>query len=248
MSVVADIELYVRGAATLADVWEECAREATNAIVVRAPGVAVGAFRSEPERSFYNNTLFDRDLDASERADAVDAMETTYAEASITGYAAWVHESDAALRVDLMRRGYIVTESTRAMGMTLDEIRLPPPEIDLAPPDWLTHLRILELSAEMSSRGDHSAYHILVGCLDGERVTTAMAFDRDTDCGIYDVGTLEHARRRGLGTALTTTHLYHALDRGCHTASLQSTPMAERVYAAAGFRDLGRILEYAPPT
>jgi hypothetical protein len=30
------------------------------------------------------------------------------------------------------------------------------------------------------------------------------------------------------------------------TASLQSTPMAERVYAAVGFRDLGRILEFGP--
>jgi len=37
------------------------------------------------------------------------------------------------------------------------------------------------------------------------------------------------------------------LERGCQTASLQSTPMAERVYAAAGFRDLGRIFEYVPP-
>lgn len=35
--------------------------------------------------------------------------------------------------------------------------------------------------------------------------------------------------------------------RGCRAASLQSTPMAERVYASAGFRDLGRILEYVPP-
>ena len=31
----------------------------------------------------------------------------------------------------------------------------------------------------------------------------ALAFDRDGDCGIYNVGTHEHARRRGLGTALT---------------------------------------------
>jgi predicted GNAT family acetyltransferase len=41
--------------------------------------------------------------------------------------------------------------------------------------------------------------------------------------------------------------VYAARDRGGRTASLQSTPMAERVYAAVGFRDLGRILEYVPP-
>ena len=73
-----------------------------------------------------------------------------------------------------------------------------------------------------------------------------MAFDHGSDCGIYNVGTLEHARRRGMGTALTALHVYDALGRGCQTASMQSTEMAERVYAAVGFRDLGRILEYVP--
>jgi hypothetical protein len=34
--------------------------------------------------------------------------------------------------------------------------------------------------------------------------------------------------------------------RGCRTASLQATPLAEGMYAAAGFRDLGRFLGYAP--
>jgi hypothetical protein len=40
--------------------------------------------------------------------------------------------------------------------------------------------------------------------------------------------------------------VHAALARGCETASLQSTPMVERMYAAVGFRDLGRILEYVP--
>jgi hypothetical protein len=42
-------------------------------------------------------------------------------------------------------------------------------------------------------------------------------------------------------------HLRGALARGCETATVQATPMAERLYAALGFRDLGRILEYARP-
>ena len=64
----------------------------------------------------------------------------------------------------------------------------------------------------------------------------------DGDCGIYNVGTLEHARRRGLGTALTALLVYEALVRGCETASLQSTKMAKHLSAAVGFRNLGRIL------
>jgi predicted GNAT family acetyltransferase len=55
---------------------------------------------------------------------------------------------------------------------------------------------------------------------------------------------MPHARRRGLGTALTALHLQLARDRGCKTASLQATEMAERIYAAIGFRDLGRFVEY----
>jgi predicted GNAT family acetyltransferase len=67
------------------------------------------------------------------------------------------------------------------------------------------------------------------------------------DCGVFNVSTVEHARRRGLGTDLTARLLHDARERGCSTASLQSTAMAERVYAAVGFHDLGTILEYAPP-
>jgi predicted GNAT family acetyltransferase len=86
----------------------------------------------------------------------------------------------------------------------------------------------------------------VIGRLAGEDVTTALAFDHAGDCGIYNVATLEGARRRGLGTALTARCLREALRRGCATASLQSSPMAEGVYAAVGFRDLGRFLEYVP--
>jgi ribosomal protein S18 acetylase RimI-like enzyme len=86
----------------------------------------------------------------------------------------------------------------------------------------------------------------LVATLGTENVATAIAFDHAGDCGIYNVGTLERARRRGLATALTAIHLHDARARGCQTASVQSTAMAERIYAAVGFRDLGRILEYVP--
>jgi ribosomal protein S18 acetylase RimI-like enzyme len=86
----------------------------------------------------------------------------------------------------------------------------------------------------------------VIARLDGAAVATALAFDHGGDCGIYNVGTLERARRRGLGSAVTAFHLHDARARGCQTASLQATPMAERLYAAVGFRDLGRILEYVP--
>ena len=74
----------------------------------------------------------------------------------------------------------------------------------------------------------------------------AVAFDFDGDCGVYNVGTRPKVRRRGLGTAVSALLVHEAAERGCITASLQSTAAAERVYAAVGFRDLGLILEYVP--
>jgi ribosomal protein S18 acetylase RimI-like enzyme len=151
------------------------------------------------------------------------------------------------MRSELERRGYTLDEVTRAMGMALDDIRAPRPGLQLGPADWSEHLRIAEVHPGLLSGLDAAAFHVLVGRHRGKNVVTGIAFDFHTDCGIYNVGTLERARRCGLGTALTLKHLHDALARGCQTASLQSTAMAERLYAAAGFRDLGRILEYAPP-
>jgi GNAT superfamily N-acetyltransferase len=246
MRSFSDADLYQRGADTLLASWQEFTREATAAALVRSPGVAMAIFPDEPERTVYNNALFERYLTSTERVDAIKAMEAAYLQAGITSFAAWVHESDAALGGDLERRGYTIGESTRAMGMTLDELRLAWPQVDIAPADWSEHLRVGELPPKLLIAGDHAAFHILVARHDGENVATAIAFDLGSDCGIYNVGTRQHARRRGLGTGLTVALLRDALDRGCHTASLQSTPMAERVYAAIGFRDLGRILEYVP--
>jgi len=135
------------------------------------------------------------------------------------------------------------------MGMPLGE--LPPDPVgaaEIVTADWETYLRYLHgfgLPETLLSGVDPDAFHVLAARLDGEVVATALAFDHDGDCGIFNTSTYEHARRRGIAAALTTHHLQRAAARGCETATLQSTPMAERVYASVGFRDLGRFLEYA---
>ena len=247
MTVRTDTDLFRRGADTLVASWEEYSRGAAGAFVQRSPGVAIAVFPNEPERAVYNNALLARDLPIAERADAVDTMEAAYAAAGVGRFAAWIHESDKAMRAHLEQRGYTLDTSTRAMAMPLDDIRLPRPDVELPPPRWLDHLRFAGVPPNFLRGADPHAYHILIARLGGENVATAMAFDHSGDCGIYNTETLEHARRRGLATALTALQVHDALTRGCQTASLQSTEMAERVYAAVGFRDLGRILEYVPP-
>jgi GNAT superfamily N-acetyltransferase len=240
-------DLYSRSQATLLAAWEENARGASNAALLHLPHAAAAVFPDGPERDVYNNALLEQGLGAGERAEAVAGMEHAYAAAGVGRFAAWVHETDLAMRAELEGRGYAVEETTRTMGIQLDEIRLPRPEIELGQPEWAEHLRIIGVPPDLLSRGDHGAYHVLVARLESENVATAIAYDHDGDRGIYNVGTLEHARRRGIGTAVSALLVHDARERGCATASLQSSPMAEGIYAAVGFRDLGRTLEYTPP-
>ena len=246
-----DADLYVRGAATLLASWEEYARGAEDAAVQRLGGVAAAVFPHEPERSVYNNALLDRRLPVREHSDAIDAMEAAYAKANVDRFAAWVHESDRPMRADLERRGYGINEDTRAMGMSLDDVRLPTAavaaDVELAPARWSEYLRFLTafgLPQGLLIGADPAAFHVRTARIDGETVAAAISIDVDGDCGIFNVGTLEHVRRQGLATALTALHVQEAVDRGCETASLQSTEMGEHLYSELGFGDLGRILEY----
>ena len=241
-----DVELYQRGVATAVAAWEELARTSTDAAVRRRPGVTAAVFPHEPERTIYNNAVVKPNLAAAERRLALDALDDLYSEAGVTRFAAWVHESDRAMRTELEQRGYTLDSSTRAMGMPLADIRLTRPELQLADIDWESYLRTFGLPAGLLSHADRSALHVLVADVDGEAVATATAFDHRSDCGIYNVLTLPRSRRRGLATALTTLLLHEARARGRATASVQSTEIAEHVYAAVGFRDLGRILEFVP--
>jgi ribosomal protein S18 acetylase RimI-like enzyme len=246
MSQFSDAELIVRGRGTLVASWETYARGTPGASVLHAPGVAAAIFPHEPERAVYNNALLARQLPAAGRAHALETMAAAYTEAGIPHYAAWVHATDAPMRNDLERRGYTLDTSTRMMGMPLAGLCIPRSAIEFGSLAWGEYVPRFGLPPGLLAAADLSAFHLLVARLDDEPVAAALAFDHEGDCGIYNVETLEHARRRGLGTALTVQQLHDARARGCQTASLQATPMAERLYAAAGFRDLGGILEYVP--
>jgi hypothetical protein len=167
-TALTDADLYLRGTETLLASWEAYARGARGAEVTRFPGVATAVFPNEPERGVYNNAVLERELAASERADAVAAMEAAYRAAGVERFAAWVHETDDAMRADLERRAYTVDESTRAMGMTLDDIRLPRPAVELGSTEWEEYLSIFGLPPGLLGNADHSAFHVLVARVGGE--------------------------------------------------------------------------------
>ena len=165
-------DLYRRGRDTLLASWEEYARGAAAgaAAVHRLPGVAAAVFPDEPERAVYNNALLERYLGAADRAGALDAMEAVYAEGGVARFAAWVHEGDEPMRAELERRGYTLDITTRAMGMALDDIRVPRPEIPLGPAGWAEYLRMDGLPPDFLEHADHAAFHLLAARIDGEMV------------------------------------------------------------------------------
>ena len=58
--------------------------------------------------------------------------------------------------------------------------------------------------------------------------------------GIYDMGVVPEARRRGHATALTLAALGRAREAGCTGVTLNATGEGEHVYRRAGFESLGR--------
>jgi GNAT superfamily N-acetyltransferase len=83
---------------------------------------------------------------------------------------------------------------------------------------------------------------LFIGRLDGESVGTAVAIRSGDVSGIYAVGTVPAARRRGVGTALTWPTVAAGRAWGCDTAVLQASDMGFPIYSAMGFRT---VVEYA---
>ena len=78
---------------------------------------------------------------------------------------------------------------------------------------------------------------ILVGSRAGEPVATAMSFVADGTVGVYNVATIETARRRGYGAALTRRAIDEGRRQGADVAILQSSTIGRPVYEAIGFRE-----------
>jgi GNAT superfamily N-acetyltransferase len=236
--------LFDRSVATLVESWAYLASGSPGAAVSRVEGAAVAAFVRRPEREVLNNAVIGprpSDLDAT-----LMAIERAYGAQGIEQFAVWAHEAETGIATALEERGYSYDSSTRTMAMAIDGL----PTVDTVGLE-VVESGLDEFWAVDDTEGllpglDPSGAYFYVARLDGTDVGTLMAFDHEGDCGIYMVGTAPTARRRGIATALSAHAVAAARDRGCTTASLQATEMAEGVYARVGFRDLGRWLEFVP--
>jgi GNAT superfamily N-acetyltransferase len=78
----------------------------------------------------------------------------------------------------------------------------------------------------------------LVAYAGDEPLAGAMTLLSHGIAGIYWVGTVEKARRSGLGRAVTAAATNLALARGATAVTLQASVMGEPVYRSMGYRPL----------
>lgn len=83
-----------------------------------------------------------------------------------------------------------------------------------------------------------------IATVDGEPAACSSVCIEDGVAGIYCVATLEKARGRGLGTAITRAAVEYGQTHGATHALLHATEMGEPIYRKIGFVEKSRIPAY----
>ncbi|HEY0392017.1 MAG TPA: GNAT family N-acetyltransferase [Solirubrobacterales bacterium] len=87
-----------------------------------------------------------------------------------------------------------------------------------------------------------------IAYLNGEPVSVAMTLVSHGVAGIYWVGSLEPARGRGLGRAVTAAAMNAGFELGAEIASLQASPMGKPIYEAMGYETVHAYQLFMSPS
>ncbi len=93
----------------------------------------------------------------------------------------------------------------------------------------------LDLYHLIAALGLEPPFHNYLGLMEGEPVSASTMFLGAGVAGIYNVGTLETARGRGIGSLMTAVPLLDAHRKGYQWGVLQSSQMGFSVYQKLGF-------------
>ena len=93
---------------------------------------------------------------------------------------------------------------------------------------------------------DDPDVRLFVGSLDGRPAGTSLAIRTGETSGVYNVGTVAVARRRGVASAATWAAVSAGREWGCDVVVLQSTAMALSMYEAIGFRTIATYAMFMP--
>jgi hypothetical protein len=85
---------------------------------------------------------------------------------------------------------------------------------------------------------------VYVGYADGVPVVAGMGWRSGRTIGVYSIATVQSARRRGYGAAMTARVVADGVDAGCDVAVLQASAMGRPIYERQGFRTVVRYAAY----
>jgi GNAT superfamily N-acetyltransferase len=231
------------GQDTLVATWAALAELSPGARILATRSAVAAVF---PSWAPLNNAVL---LDGAPAA-AAGRLAPTYSDAGVGPWALWV--PSLALDLDAPDRVAEVgglSRDTTTLVMAA-ELR----------PEFRRHPAVIRTSIATATRAGDEPVPVAdlgepedvpglaawVMLQDGAAVAAAWSFRHGEDCGIYAVGTVPEWRRRGLARALLEHVLAEAVGHGVRTASLQSTRMAQRLYASLGFAPVGRYEEWVP--
>jgi GNAT superfamily N-acetyltransferase len=164
----------------------------------------------------------------------------------------------------LVARGLVSDGPTPGMHCVLGDWVAPRPADGVVvrscrtPDEWLraneVFVEAFELPADLAStfvdvwRGVAGTVQ-LAAELDGEQVGCAAGVALDGVLGVYNVGVLPAARRRGVGAAVTSALVERGVELGCHSAILHATTLGFPVYEGIGFTHVTDVHQYVwlPP-
>jgi N-acetylglutamate synthase len=105
------------------------------------------------------------------------------------------------------------------------------------PVEWVEAI----MTEELAARPEAAVY---VGYTDGQPVSTGLGIRTGRTVGIYNIATLETARRRGYGAAMTMRIVDDGAAEGCDVAILQASDMGRPIYERLGFRTVVEYVGY----
>jgi hypothetical protein len=173
----------------------------------------------------------------------------------------------ASLAQSLVDRGYEGSRTFPVMSRDLQDLPAldPPPGVELRWARGAEPIRESQIvagtafgrpAAAVQSMADALSTPVVVGYpsaafatahIDDRMIGSGTLWIADGVAGILNVGTLDVARGRGVGYAVTLALLLRAREVGADHAALHASPAGFRIYLRMGFRHDGDVRVYRGP-
>jgi len=88
---------------------------------------------------------------------------------------------------------------------------------------------------------------VYVGYEDGDPVVSGLGWRTGRTVGVYSIATIESARRRGYGAAITARVVADGVVAGCDVSALQASELGRPIYERLGFRTVVTYTAYVRP-